>query len=180
MTLYVVRHGWTEYNEKRLFCGRSDIPLAAEGEAQLPALRDAASTLGLAAVYSSPLRRALVTASAVAEGAGLPVLTDGRLVERDFGEFEGTNFDAGGDMLYRGNFACRYPGGESNFDVVARVYPFLDELREKYIGKNVAIVTHGFVCSVIRTYCEDVTDRELYTFFHPNGEIIRYEVGSRK
>lgn len=176
MNLYVVRHGWTEYNYKRLFCGVTDIPLAAEGRSQLPALADASRSLGLDVIFSSPLVRALETAEAVSSAAGLPVNVDRRLTERDFGEFEGKDFDAGDDGLYRNNFACRYPGGESNFDVAARVYAFLDEINAKYADKNVCVVTHGFVCSVIRTYCENVTDSEFYSFFHPNGEIIKYVI----
>ncbi len=176
MTLYVVRHGWTEYNKNRLFCGRSDIPLAEEGKAQLPALAERSKALNIDVIISSPLRRALETAGAVANAKGLPIVEDSRLTERDFGIFEGTDFDAGGDEIYRGNFACRYPGGESYLDVAARVFSFLDEIKEKYENKDVMIVTHGFVCSVIRAYCGDITDKEFYSFFHPNGEIIRYDV----
>ncbi len=176
MTLYVVRHGRTEYNEKHLFCGRTDVPLSDIGRAQLPSLAEAARGYGLDAIFSSPLRRAVETAEAVAAVTGLPVITDDRLVERDFGKFEGQPFDTDEDRDARGNFAFRYPGGESNFDVAARVYPFLDWLRENYRDKTVMIVSHGFVCRIIRTWCLDMTDEEFYSLRHPNTGVLRYDV----
>ena len=176
MKLYVVRHGRTEYNEKRIFCGRTDIPLCGKGKEQLPTLAENSRTYGLDVIFSSPLIRAVETAQAAADACGVPVITDERLMERNFGDFEGTTVNTDADQDCRYNFAYKYPNGESYLEVAVRVYNFLDEIRAKYADKNVMIVAHGGVCRIIRTYCTNMTDDEFYAFSHPNCAVVEYEI----
>ena len=176
MKLYVVRHGRTEYNEKRIFCGRTDIPLCEKGREQLSKLASDSLSFDLDVIFSSPLIRAVETATAAAEVCGLPIITDDRLMERNFGDYEGTTVNTDADRECRYNFAYRYPNGESYLNVIARVYNFLDEISEIHFDKNVMIVAHGGVCRTIRTYFYDMTDEEFYTFSHPNCSVIEYEL----
>ena len=176
MKLYVVRHGRTEYNEKRIFCGRTDIPLCDKGREQLGKLAEDSLTYGLDLIIASPLTRAVETAEAAARACGLSVITDERLVERAFGDYEATTVETDADHECRYNFAYKYPNGESYLQVAVRVYNFLDEIKEKYPDKNIMIVAHGGVCRMIRTYFRDMTDSEFYTFSHPNCSVIEYEI----
>ena len=177
MNLYIVRHGQTEYNEKHLYCGRVDAPLSDSGLSQLPALAEKSKDLHLDAIISSPLLRAVTTAKAVADACGLTVKTDDRLIERDFGQYEGKYFDIdGGEELYWHNFGYRYPDGESFFQVVQRVYNCLDDIRDIYADQNVMIVAHGVVCRAIITYMRDVTNDEFFSLYYDNCQIQKFTI----
>ncbi len=87
--LYLVRHGRTALNAQGVLRGRLDPPLDAVGTLQARALAKTLGSVGIGAVLSSPLRRALQTAEAIAEAAGTNVLVDDRLVDRDYGRWAG-------------------------------------------------------------------------------------------
>ena len=73
------------------------------------------------------------------------------------------------------NFAVRYPGGESYFDVAARVYPFLKELKELHPDDTVLIVTHAGTCRVICSFFEELNNKSLTTYTIPNCGYRIYE-----
>ncbi len=176
MKLYVVRHCSTECSEKKIYCGSSDIPLSPRGEQEAEALTERAKGYRFDLLISSPLLRARQTAFAIAGESGVPVLFEERLKERNFGAFEGTSVEAPEGKVYRYSFALQYPSGESNLQVAARVYAFLGELKEKYAGKDIFIVSHGSACRIIRSYFKQMTDEEFYRFSQPNGTIEEYEL----
>lgn len=176
MKLYVVRHCSTECSEKKIYCGSSDIPLSPRGEEEAKSLTERAKKYRFDLVISSPLLRARQTARAVVGERALPVLYDDRLRERNFGAFEGTSVEAPEGKVYRYSFPLQYPGGESYLQVAARVYAFLDEVREKYAGKDIFIVSHGSACRVIRSYFRQMADEEFYAYSQPNGTIEEYEM----
>ena len=86
---YLIRHGETEWNRELVFRGRADIPLGERGREQAGLLAEALSGDRLQAVYSSPLSRARGTAEPLSDALGLSVLTDDRLLDMSFGEWEG-------------------------------------------------------------------------------------------
>ena len=176
MKLYVARHGETEWNVQRKVCGRTDIPLTDAGIQQAKLLAESAENLDIDIIIASPMIRAQQTAAAVSEKTGIPVWTDGRIIEHDFGIFEGVNWYNPGFVANKQHFACRYPGGESLMDVAHRVYGFLDELKEEYPDKNVLIVCHNGVCRVLRTYFEDLTNEDYYRFSQENASFREYEL----
>ena len=75
-TIYVFRHGQTDYNVERRVMGQLDIPLNNVGHAQATELAEKLATAAIGAVYSSPLARAMETARAVANKIGVPIITD--------------------------------------------------------------------------------------------------------
>ena len=84
--LVLIRHGETQWSAARRHTGLTDLPLTAEGEAQAKHAARLVADHPFALVLSSPLQRARNTA----ELAGLaPVVTDDRLVEWDYGAYEG-------------------------------------------------------------------------------------------
>jgi len=88
-TLFLARHGQTVWHRENRFAGSSDIALNAAGEVQACALADWAAAQTIEAVIASPLIRARDTAWPVAARLGLPLATDARLRESDFGAAEG-------------------------------------------------------------------------------------------
>ncbi len=174
MKLWVVRHCSTENSEKKIFSGRTDVPLSARGIAEAARLAEALGGTAFGLVLSSPLLRARATAEAIA-GGRIPIRFDDRLKERDFGDFEMTSCAREDGRAFRYNFAMRYPHGESNLEVAARVYPLLDELKKNCTEKDILLVTHGSVCRVIRSYFCALTDEEFYAYSQPNGTFEIYD-----
>ena len=87
--IYIVRHGQTEKNRAKLLQGRSDAPLNEAGIRQAEELRAAFAKAGntIDRVYSSPMGRAVQTAAIIADG--ITPETDDRLIEMDYGPYEG-------------------------------------------------------------------------------------------
>ena len=113
MKIYAARHGQTRWNVKNIVCGRSDIPLTAEGEKQAQALADIAADCRLDVIIASPMIRAQQTARAVADRCGIDVLTDERLIEQSFGIFEGASRDDETYQQHKRKYFHKHGGGES-------------------------------------------------------------------
>src|SRR5690242_10298841 len=89
LSLYLVRHGQTDYSRGNRFCGAIDPPLNATGAAMAEALAARYGDEKWAAVYASQLQRAVATAAPTAAKAGLEVRTEEGLREIAYGEWEG-------------------------------------------------------------------------------------------
>ena len=176
MKLYVARHGETEWNAQGRICGRTDIPLTERGEAQAKALAEKLADKGIDLIIASPMIRARQTAAAVSQEIGIPVVTDDRLIEQDYGIYEGKDRLDAGFLANKRRFAYRYPGGESMLDVAHRVYGLLEELKEAHPGKTILLVCHGGVCRIVRTYFEDMTNEEFSCYSEANANAREYEL----
>ena len=175
MKVYAVRHGEIELNAENRVCGVSNGELTERGREQAERLAEELSGISFDAVISSPQKRALQTARPTAERCGLPVLQEPRLAEQNYGIYEGVPRDDEGFLSNKRQFAFRYPGGESMMQVAARVYGFLDELKEKRPQDTVLLVTHGGVLRVLNSYFEDMTNEEFFRFGAQNCEWKCYE-----
>jgi broad specificity phosphatase PhoE len=149
-TFYLVRHGACDGLGEILWGRTAHVCLNEEGKAQAQRLVERFRDVSLAAVYSSPLERALETAEAIARGAKLEMKQSPAFNEIDFGEWSGKYFDAlSRDEQWRRfntrRSVTRIPGGESFLDVQARVISELEQLSEEHRNKRVAIVSHADV-----------------------------------
>ena len=176
MRIYIARHGETDWNLQNLVCGRTDLPLTAEGRRQARAMAASLAGEPIGKIIASPLTRAQETAAFVGEVLGLPVSTDSRLVEQDFGSFEGTPSLVPAFQAYRDQPALRYPGGESLLDVAARAYSLLWELRARPEENGVLLVCHGGVCRAIRTFFFDMSNEELGEYTTENCQVDTYHL----
>lgn len=173
MKILVVRHGETDWNNNNLVLGRNDVALNETGIGQAQKLRDNFPA-EIDRVFASPLKRAATTASIACEGKNLDIQYDDRLIEMDFGTFEGVDR---GDLTYnkkKKEYFIKYPEGESYLTVAQRVYNFLDEVIEKYRNENVMIVTHNGICRVINTYFNGMTNEEFSKYGVNNCEVTEY------
>lgn len=177
MKLYVTRHGQTEWNALDRISGVTDISLTEEGIAQAHEMARLAKEYGdIQRIIASPLKRAQMTAQIAAEALGLPVQTDDRLREWDYGSFEGQSRFTPGFSETKAEFGVRMPdGGESVFQIVQRTYNLLDDVRRLYPDENVLLVCHGGICRVIDTYFHDMTVDRFMHFFMGNCELRVYE-----
>lgn len=154
-TLYLIRHGATGHNlfvPPRMQGRGIDEPLAPLGVEQATAAARLLLDRPLAAVYSSPLRRALQTATAIAEPQGkIPIEVAG-LSEVDLGRWENRSWDdieqndpEAYAAFRRDPAAHGYPGGENLAEVALRVVDAIDRIVRDHPGEEVAVVAHSVV-----------------------------------
>ena len=150
LNVYLLRHGETQWNaDGNRYCGRTDIPLTEKGISQAELVHDQLRHINFDAVYSSPLQRALHTAQ-IASGKN-EVITDERLIEFSFGDWEGKTkeeFIAEEPGLW--HRWCNDPGctkaggsGETANEVVTRVNNFFEFALKKYPSGNILVVGHN-------------------------------------
>jgi len=121
------------------------------------------------------MKRALTTAKAVADSCGLDIITDERLREWDYGEYEGKSRFTDGFAENKVNFGVKMgKTGESLLQLSHRVYSLLDDIKKKYSGKTILIVCHGGICRVIETYFNDMTNEEYSNWFMDNCQLKEY------
>ena len=148
MIALLIRHGHCDA-VGRWLAGRSPgLSLNDTGRREARALRDAMCWTPLAAIYSSPLERALETAAPIADDHGLPITTREALTDIDFGAWTGMTLDALGgvpewEAFNRHRNDARAPGGESLAALQDRVVEDLVVLSRRHERDIVAIVTHA-------------------------------------
>jgi len=171
-TIYLVRHGETEWNQQSRFQGASDIPLSPRGFQQAEALKNRLEDSHFSEIYSSDLKRAKQTAQVISDGQTKDPVVDARLREINFGEWEGLTYDqiqmkesdalaAWEEDLY--NQAP--PGGESLRQLIERVTSFWKGLDTSRSTEKILIVAHGgtlqcLICLLLNH------DPEKYWQFH--------------
>ena len=150
-TLYLLRHGQTQYNLEGRVQGHCDSPLTELGVAQAHAAGAwlAARGVSFERVFSSPLGRALATAEVAREellAAGLPaprVEPVEGLIERSYGPFEGgPAADVPAELWDPGEALVPY-GGEGSAALRTRIVGTLTELMCSSGAENVLAVSHG-------------------------------------
>lgn len=179
MNLYIVRHGQTQWNVENRILGRTDLPLTQTGRAQARALADSLRETPIDIIYTSPLERACDTARAIAAERNIPLYQSVALIEHDFGIYEGLPRDDAQYQADKRNLLTRYPEGESFLDLAARVYSFLNYLREYSSAENVLLVGHNGICRIIHSYFYNMGQDEFVHYAADNCSVARYELTRR-
>jgi probable phosphoglycerate mutase len=155
--IILVRHGQTEWNRIERFRGRADVPLNQVGltQADLTGQR-LAEEWQPAAIYAGPLSRTIRTAEAIGVCCNLPVQVEPRLVDIDYGEWQGLTPDE-----VRGRWpeflAAWYdtphlapiPGGETLENLRLRAMSAVNELAVRHHDQAVILVSHTVVNRII-------------------------------
>lgn len=147
--LLLIRHAQNDWVRSHRLPGLTPgVHLNAEGQAQAEALAQRLREVPLAAIYSSPLERAVETASPLAQVHGLALQIRDRLAEVDVGHWTGqvlkelTQTEEWKKlMVWPGGF--RFPEGESMAHMQARMAAELDAIRADHPGQSIAIVSHA-------------------------------------
>jgi len=146
MIVLLIRHGSTE-SFRDVLAGRSPgIHLSAEGEKEAARLATCLGGYDIAAIYSSPLERAVETARIVRDDARI----EARLNEVDYGAwtgrtFTGLNEDALWNRFNAAQGHVRCPGGETMLEVQARTIQFLEEASKCHGDSYIAAISHAGV-----------------------------------
>jgi broad specificity phosphatase PhoE len=147
-TIFLARHGESDWNAANRFQGHSDRPLTDLGRRQAEALADAVTGANVEAIYSSPLMRALETARIVAARTGLEVMEDDDLREVDTGGWSGLSreevqqrFPEGFERWISGG--AGWEDGESYEDMAERSLRAVGRIAEAHPRGRVLVVSHG-------------------------------------
>jgi probable phosphoglycerate mutase len=156
LSLYLVRHGQTDYSLGNRFCGSIDPPLNATGRHMAEALAARYGDEGWAAIYASPRLRTRETAAPTAARAGIEVQLEDGLREIEYGEWEGraeAEVEATDGARYHawaehpGRVAP--PGGETGVEIAARATVVIDAIRRRHADGKVLVVSHKATLRVL-------------------------------
>ncbi len=173
MKLYLLRHGITEANERKLYCGWSDIPLSDKGKAQLQLLKEELSYPSLKGlkVYTSGMRRTEETLELIYGNVAHYILEDFK--EMNFGAFEMKSYEELKDTpdyqnwLQGSNEDNLCPNGESGQAMRNRAARGLGKLIDQ--GEDALVVCHGGIIASIMMELFPELKKNLYQWQPNNG-----------
>lgn len=177
-TLYLVRHGATEANERVPYILQGsgiDLPLSARGMRQAESLARFLAHRSIDAVYSSTMRRARQTAEAVAAAAGCDTAAIDALHECHVGAWEGMDWESirrefsEAHARFQEDPATHpYLEGESYGDVFRRAWPVIDRLLSVHPGQRIVVVAHNVVNRVVAAHLLGLELRRAQTLRQSN------------
>lgn len=182
--IILVRHGETEWNRVERFRGRMDLELNERGRAQAQASGRALTSVSVAAVYSSPLRRALDTAAAIAVPHGLVVQPCLGLLDIDYGQWQGLTPE---EVTQRYPEPCRQwleqphqvriPGGEGLEEVRRRAVAAVDEALAAVPADQWAVmVSHKVICKLLLCHALGLSAAHFWQVEQDICGISRFEL----
>jgi probable phosphoglycerate mutase len=161
-TIYITRHGETEWNRQCRFQGSMNSELTEKGILAAELLSERIENIDLDCIIASPIKRAYHTAEIVRGSKDIEIIKNEGFKEINLGDFEGMKYDeiskSCGDVLKaieEDPFANRYPNGENLMEFYKRVEKAFKEVIEKYKGKRTLIVAHGGTIKCIECYFRD-------------------------
>lgn len=161
--IILARHGQTEWNRVERFRGRADVPLNQTGRSQAEATGiKVAKAWQPAAIFSSPLSRAMDTGKAIArqvekiQGRTFEVQAHAGLIDIDYGEWQGLTpeevrqrWPQAIDDWYNSPHLAVIPGGESLADLQLRSMEAVSQLAAQKVGQTIVLVGHTVINRVI-------------------------------
>lgn len=161
MNLYIVRHGQTDWNIQGRIQGSTDIELNSTGINQAKQTAQLLKDINFDIIYSSPLKRTIETARLINKYHNLDIITDNRIIERNFGNFEGTQnvlTNITDYLDYEKNLNTN--NVESIKELFNRTENFLFDIYNNYknTNSNILVVTHGGVSVAITAIINNTKD----------------------
>jgi broad specificity phosphatase PhoE len=186
LRIILVRHGQTNWNDGgpsgEHFRGRIDIGLNATGVAQAQSVADCLALVDVAAIYASPLQRAMDTAKPIAKRHGLPLHPFQALLDIDYGQWGGRSHvevAARWPELYHQwqtvPHTVQIPGGESLEDVRARIDAGLASLVDLYDRQVIVLVGHQVVNKVMVCKLLGLDNSAVWHIRQETGCINRFD-----
>ena len=182
-TVFLARHGQSDWNAAGRWQGHADRPLTALGLRQAADLAEALAAVTLDAVYSSDLRRARETAEAVAEPRGLAVVVFPELREVDVGSWSGLTRAEAKERFPR-EFRRWADGGHGWVDgetyerMAERVVEAVLRIAAGHDGGTLLVVAHGGPIRALHAVAlgVDVSEHRRLAPVEPNARLTRVAV----
>ena len=174
--IYFLRHGETYANSSETITGISDVSLTEKGLKQAYDAKKLFENIHIDVCFCSPLKRTVDTCNIVCEGKNVEIFLDDRIIARNYGVYEGVKYSkAHGKMNWNINVKEDKNICEPVQDMVARIFNFLDFLKENYKDKDVLIVSHSSVGKIINCYFNGFPHNgDVFTKIIRNAEIVKY------
>jgi broad specificity phosphatase PhoE len=186
LRLHLLRHGQTPLSRENVFCGRKlDPPLTPDGQAMADAFAAAYRTIAWKGIYSSPLGRAVATATPLSKAIGTPLETFDGLAELDYGVWDGKSAEEV-DRTYHDAYvrwssdpAWNAPtGGETAIALAQRMTDVIEEILTAHPDGEVLVVSHKASIRVLLCALLGVdVGRFRYRFGCPVGSVSIVEFG---
>ncbi|MBR2990663.1 MAG: histidine phosphatase family protein [Solobacterium sp.] len=176
--IYIIRHGQTAMNHSHVLQGRSDLPLNEKGIRQAESAGEWLASQGIVfdRIYSSPLQRAVQTAELAVPG--IPVTIDDRLIEMDYGPYEGTDLKSLTPelVLFFSDFVNNPApeGMEQLSDVVRRCGAFLEDIKD--LHGNLLISTHAIAMKGLLEYLTPDSHGSYWSKYIGNCSVYAADV----
>ncbi|KGM95561.1 phosphoglycerate mutase [Clostridium novyi A str. 4552] len=160
-TIYLTRHGQTEWNLNKRLQGWKNSPLTELGISQAKALRERLKDVEIDVIYSSPIERAYKTAEIVKGNKNIEIIKHDGLKEFNYGDWEGLTIDEIEknpmysqelDNLFNNPNEYKSFGGETYDKLIDRIDITMNEILKKNTDKKILIVTHGMTLKVLLHY----------------------------
>lgn len=186
-TIYLFRHGQSEFNLSKTFTGWLDAKLTPLGIEQAKALGEMLKDKKIDLAITSRLSRAADTLKEVLvfHPECQETIIDNRIIERSYGDLSGHSHEETiakygqeqFDKWHRG-WTDKAENGESFADVEVRVAAFIADLRAKYSGQNlgIAISAHGNSIRLFRKIMENATIEDTVSWTIPYDQYFQYEI----
>ncbi|CBZ24039.1 putative phosphoglycerate mutase protein [Leishmania mexicana MHOM/GT/2001/U1103] len=180
--VHVCRHGQDMDNVHGILNGHRNQPLSEVGRRQAAAVANKIKESGVtyAAIYSSPLQRALETASAIGAAVNVEVQVRADLIERDFGVLSGKPYadipKYAGDRVLQGDkvlYFLEVEGCETFDKCYERAQGVLADVNAAHAGEHVLLVCHGDIGKMLQAAKAKVEWQEgLRLPYFANTEVI--------
>lgn len=177
MKLICIRHTKTAMPAGTCY-GQSDVPLADSYLEEKQLIEKQLTPHRFCKVYCSPLNRCSLLARQLFPREN--VVSDGRLMELNFGEWELQHWDEisktpHAKVWFEDFVYTQCPQGESFSEQILRTQKFLEELRQKNF-KQVAIITHGGTIRAIHSLLNKIPPHEAFNLKVDYGEVLSFEM----
>ncbi len=174
-TFYLIRHGETEMNVKNIFRGRLEIPLNENGKNQLKALGKVLKNKGIEIIYSSPLKRSMMSAKILSQKMGVKLSPMEEFNNINLGIWQGIEkekvkreFPGEWNLWINDTDNFKIEGGETLSEIRNRIKSGFKKLL-KSNENNMAIVTHRSILKVIFGYILQIEKNYFWKFYFDNG-----------
>lgn len=181
-TVYLIRHGESEGNERRVYTGWTDLPLTVKGEAQARQLAANKPHPQPYHLVTSDLCRASETARILSESWQAPLTTDRGFREIRFGAFENRTwqditekYPALAEQWMTDWYEGSAPEGESLADLYRRVMPLYQDYLALWRGTSWGLVAHGAVIQAILAMELTGSQEAHWRFAVENAKLIRLD-----
>ena len=148
--LLLIRHGENDFTKKHKLAGYTpNVHLNERGQSQAQALADALKEVPVKAIYSSPLERAVETATPIAAARSLEIQNEAGLLETNVGKWQGRSLAAlrlqkHWKVVQNAPSRAQFPEGETFYECQTRIVTALDSISRKYKPQDiVACVFHA-------------------------------------
>ena len=177
-TIYIVRHGQTEWNLLGKTQGHGNSDLTPKGIEQAELLADSMTKYPIDYIYSSDLGRAYQTAEIIGNKLSIEVEKTEALREMNFGTWEGRitkdiiEEDPELYKMWRNEpHLAKIPQGETLSQIKERTDAFIKEINEKYDGKHIVLVTHSLCARIMLLSFLDSDVKNIYRINQANTAL---------